>query len=522
MLLSTNTLTSWKNNMKKKNNIDSLQSFGYNRFNLRHSVLGSYNMGIAYPLGWRRVKIGDTLSNNIDSFSRSSALADPSFLDAELSIGHYFVPYAAIDPLYYSRTAKFKGTGTDVQMPYLTMPTSYVYDSITKEPFPAFAPGSLLDHLKMSFGKSSLAASEARTLHFDIAPVLAYHMILDTFFTNSKIQNSMYTRTFITETLSSRGFDPYVTLGDLTADQGWSDTPTWDVPFEGDSSANFFALRYINNLPDYFTTARRSPGGPSVSIPSSAGTPGTIHELLDAMLQQKVGDALQRGGFSYADYARVIFGVTDITNEAIDPIFLAGSSGPLQVSTVVTQSTDNLGEQGGNVTGSSRFDNGFTHTFSAEGIYMPILFIRPSTYYAGGVSCEFSKTTIASRVIPQLADLSDDAIMISEISSDPEDFISDYNTSSKTSNIFGYKDRYEEQRCEINRAVGELRTTRKGWYIARTPWAQAQSNLFISQEQLLYTPWVITDNSVDHFFIRSFQNLEVTQLLPQSSAPWVW
>lgn len=511
--------------MKKQSTMDSLQPFGYNRFNLHHSVLGSYNFGKAYPIGWRRVKVGDTIHNNIEAFMRSSALGDPSFLDAEISIGHYFVPYACFDPLYRSRCARFKGTGSDQRLPFVSCTEIYVRNQEERTVTTIFKPGSLMDHLGLSIRdlpEDASSPTPSGYVNFDLSPIAAYHIIMDKFFTNSKLQNAMFTREYLTQKLAATMNTQGIYITDLLGEQDSPNAePVWNVPL-GDSlvNANFFALRYVNQLPDYFTTSRPTASGPNITIPGTADAPGTIHELLDAMIKQKVGDKLQRGGYSYDDYIRVLFGISGVENESNDPIFLGGSSGPLQVSTVVN-TADELGAQGGNVSGSSRYDNGFTHTFAAEGIYMPILFIRPSTYYNGGVLPEWRQTSIASRVIPEMADLSDDAVLQSEVSASALAFCQDYIPTLNPS-VFGYKDRYEEQRTAWNRVVGELHTTRTGWYIETDKYTGSVSNQFISSERLRYTPWLVQDKTVDHFFARIYQDLEITSLLPVVSKPWVW
>ena len=47
-------------------------------------------------------------------------------------------------------------------------------------------------------------------------------------------------------------------------------------------------------------------------------------------------------------------------------------------------------------------------------------------------------------------------------------------------------------------------------------------NEFISQNHLTYSPWVVTDGSVDHFFGRVHHNMTLTEPLPMTSRPWVW
>ncbi|UPW41676.1 major capsid protein [Peromfec virus RodF8_22] len=501
--------------MKNTGNISSLQPIGYTKSNLRHSILGSYNMGIAYPLIWDSVKIGTTIHNDIDSFARSGALADPSFLDCDISIGHYFVPFNAIDPLYRSRCQTFKGQLYDAPLLNTPINKSILLASSTQLN-PSFVPGSLADHLGFSVVAEDTSSASAG--YISAAPFLAYHLIMDHFFTNSRLQDSMYTRKWIDANVPALGLTtPELGNGVFRDHQPLDQKPAWRDD-DSDPIHNFFALRYVNYEPDYFTTARPTPGGADVAIPTT-----NIHALLDNMLIQKVADMLNKGGYSYNDYVRVIYGITDIDSEVLDPVFLSGSSGPLQVSTVVNQTSDGLGDQGGMVTGNSGSSNGFTHTFTTDGIYMALMFIRPKSYYTEGIQKQFREVSMSNTLIPEFSDLSNEPILISELRGAPSYFISDYAYHSSLSlGVFGYTDRYEQFRTRTNRVRGEMRTTRKGWYIAREFNDVSITPNFISQKNIVYSPWVVTSSDTDHFYIRSFMNYQRTQLLPVVSRPYVW
>ena len=149
---------------------------------------------------------------------------------------------------------------------------------------------------------------------------------------------------------------------------------------------------------------------------------------------------------------------------------------------------------------------------------MPIMWIRPKTYYQSGVTPFFLETSIGSQLVPQLADMQDAPIYLPEFNYDTQRFLQE----SIDSEVFGYKDRYQEYRSIPNRVVGEMRTTRTGWYIARVFNGIKIGAGVISQKLLTYSPWVITDNSKDHFFARVHHNMTLTEPLPMASRPWVW
>lgn len=506
---------------------NSMQDFGYNRFDRGHSVIGSYNMGIAYPLGYFDIPIGGTIENDIDIFCRSSPLADPSFLDCDISVGHYFVSYEAMDAFYRIRCQQAKGGpwGLTVELPVMEL-MDWSADLIYKY----FGPGSLADHLGLGLDPADGSIEkpgESLTVEIPLYPFIAYHMIVDRFFRNSRIQDVERTRKAIMEVLTSTANVCYsipvpVGAGDFR-DKRW-----------------ILALDYLNYLPDYLTTTRPSAGGPDVRIPTPdvGEYKGTIHELLDAMLLQKIGDMLDRGGYSYNDFVRVIYNVDPGEDLSEYPVFLAGGSSPLQVSTVVNQTSpdastpaDPLGTLAGNVSSYLNGGNSFTRRVTKAGIYMPMLWIRPKAYYPSGVGPQWRIRNLGEMLIPQLADMSDAPVLLQELQCTPKG-LSELSSVAVEDSIWGYKDRYQEYRTCLDRVVGEMRTTRKGWYVSmpvdRMKYTGVgQATIGVGEGSFLmdrvdYSPWVVTDREVDHFFARVHQSFRCALPLPVTSRPYVW
>lgn len=493
-----------------KDTATSIQTFGYNRFHQPHTDLFSANLGIAYPLGFLDCPVGSVIENNIDIFSRSSALNDPSFLDCEISVGHYFVAYEAIDPFYKFRIQQFKGKASDVTLPYSVYSGNGTDTTL-------FKTGELADFLGFGTENDGTTPSPL-TLTYDmpVYPFWAYHMILDHFFQNSRIEDVEYWRKLWYDIFPT----PTTTEANATLK-------------ELDDDYDFLKLRYINFEPDRFTTSRPQATGNAVQIPGIAsngtitGSVATIPNLLDAMLIQKVADMIEHGGYSYNDFKRILFGQDPIDDSAEYPVFLAGDSSPLQVSTVVNQTASSdatastaLGAQGGTVSAYLQRKNGFRYTCTRPGIYMPLVWIRPATYYRSGIAPEFARLkTVASGLIPQLADLQDEPIFNKEVSANYSSF-----TTTASNRIFGYQDRYQDYRTRTNRVIGTMRTTRKSWYISRpiSSLAAGISSSFLKMNSLTYSPWVVTDEGEPHFFIRADHDLTRTLLLPQTSKPYAW
>lgn len=510
---------------------NSMQDFGYNRFNRNHAVLGSYNAGIVYPLGCFDVPMGATISNDLDLFARSSALGDPSFLDADVSVGHYFVSYEAMDHFFRKRCQLFKGSLADQQLFTLSIPSGTSL-AVLKT---ILGSGTLADHL--GFGVDDSAPATGNTtvdINIPFGPFLAYQMIIDRFFRNSRLQNVERTKDAIWEMFPS------------------PEIVTCSFQHSSISKNELLMLRYANFEPDYFTTARAEAGGTPIKIPgfdlltssvvaSGESVPSypsenyedllkelenaNIHNLLDRMLLQKVADMLERGGYSYNDFGRILYHVTPSDESAEYPVFLGGASAPLQVSPVVNQTamaepdpSTALGSQAGNVSAYLRSDDGFTRRFDRAGLYIPCMWIRPQTYYQSGLSPVWFQKTLGSKLIPQLADMQDAPIYTCELAASLASVDQLYGNPG----VFGYKDRYQEYRTTPNRVVGEMRSQRVGWYIPRGIRSMVISDDFLLQDHIKYTPWVVTDNKVDHFFVRVHHRLSNTVPLPAVSRPYVW
>lgn len=511
---------------------NSMQDFGYNRFNRNHAVIGSYNAGKIYPLGCFDVPMGSTFMNDLDLFARSSELGDPSFLDADVSVGHYFVSYEAMDHFFRKRCQSFKGSLADQPLFQIRIPKGTKYADLV----PILGPGTLADHL--GFGvKVDDFGDEVTTedIFLPFGPFIAYQMIVDRFFRNSRLQDVERTKDVI--------FELFPQVNQVSVDYNRGEI----------IEKRLLDLQLANFEPDYFTTARVTAGGPDIRIPgfdaltSSVTSSGeavpsspdldvegmitslegaTIHNLLDRMLLQKVADMLERGGYSYNDFCRIIYGTTPNDESAEYPVFLGGASAPLQVSTVVNQTATAgapagiaLGAQAGNVSAYLKSDDGFTRRFDRAGIYIPCMWIRPQTYYQSGISSIWLQKTLGSKLIPQLADMQDAPIYQCEV--DASLSMIDIDLGSNAG-VFGYKDRYQEYRTTPNRIVGEMRTSRTGWYMARAIEDRKISDRFIEQTSLQYTPWVVTTNTVDHFFVRIHQRFSNTVPLPAVSRPYVW
>lgn len=521
-------------------NASSIQHFGLNRFPQSHSFGFDANMGVLLPVCWEECAPGTVIDNEVDLFSRSSPLVDPAFLDADISVGHYFVSFEAMDPQYKTRAQDFKGTLENVGTPSVSLWTGNIDDLYTVHGLAAsgtkvniFERGELLDRL--GFSVPSVPKSDSNlTFSLNVYPLVAYHMIADWFFRNGRIQNRYRTSQMMKQLFSGL---PTSESSIKTSAQFQDAFSAVDNRFQthfgfGRTYPNaLFEFESVNFEPDYFTTARPSASSVEVYLPGTDknSAPATVHSLLDAELIQKVSDMLYRdGGYSYNDYVRVLFGFDPGEQETENAIYLGGTTRPLQVSTVVQQSvgsdSEPLGTQAGNVSAYISGSNRIRKVCSRGGIYMALAWIRPKVYYATGIDRRFDLKTLGEQIVPQLADASNEPLYQFELNGS----LYEFSRQPENRQIFGYMDRYEYFRTRVNRLAGSFVSSRSSWFQTRNFSRLPAQSLTINQEflnmrnQVNYTPWYVTDSNEPHFFIRAHNDLVVSHLLPLKSHPYAW
>lgn len=512
----------------------SVQDFGLNHFSQPHSIGGDANLGQLIPIFWDDVPFGSTIDNNVDLFTRSSPLVDPAFLDCDISVGHYFVSYEALDPIFKVRARNFKRTTENVEMLQFVLPINSLYQNapIGANIAPEYGPGTLFDRLGLSLAPnlSKLPSGNPAT-YFNFYPFSAYHTICDWFFTNRHVQNCYRMQEATLQMMQNNPDGHYFTPAQIEAAFTQVDS-RFGYSNLTDMAYDFMQLRSCNFEPDYFTTARPKPGANDVYLPGTTqnSAPATVRNLLDSELMQKVADMLYNGGYSLNDLVRTIYGYELGDSVTETPIFLGGTTKPLQVSTVTQTSVGSddtpLGTQAGTVSGYANGDNRIHYTATRAGIYMVLLWIRPKVYYTSGINKKCMNRYFGDFLIPQLADASNEPIIQGELTGNILDFMTQGGNEPA---IFGYTDRYENYRTKINRATGTLRTTRTSWLNTRNFTSSLGSaELAINpkfldmQDQVNYNPWVITDKKVPHFFFRAYLDYAQTNLLPVRSRPWVW
>lgn len=181
----------------------------------------------------------------------------------------------------------------------------------------------------------------------------------------------------------------------------------------------------------------------------------TIAQLRQAYSIQRFYEALARGGSRYIETIRSIYGVTNPDYRLQRAEYVGGFRLPININQVVqsdagaTDATP-LGHTGAMSVTADNHDDLFTHSFTEHGTLIGLLTIRHDTSYSQGVNRMFTRKKIFDYYTPQLANLSEQAVLSQEIYCDGSD---------KDLEAWGYQEAWAEYRFFPNTVHGEIRAT---------------------------------------------------------------
>lgn len=179
----------------------------------------------------------------------------------------------------------------------------------------------------------------------------------------------------------------------------------------------------------------------------------TITQLRQAFAIQRFYEALARGGSRYIEIIRNVFGTTAPDYRLQRSEYIGGCRIPINVSQVIqsdagaTDATP-LGHTGAYSLTADRKDDLFTHAFVEHGCLIGVICIRTDHTYSQGIERQYTKFKLFDYYTPQLANISEQAILNKEIYTQATD---------EDEEAFGYQEAWAEYRSHKNIVTGELR-----------------------------------------------------------------
>lgn len=258
-----------------------------------------------------------------------------------------------------------------------------------------------------------------------------------------------------------KGPDVYIPLGESAPvvvgrpENLWGTMP-YDEAVEGHPVGGYrtegAVVLYDTSNPEQnnLTSAYKSIG---LETDLSRAVGATITQLRQAFAIQRFYEALARGGSRYIEIIRNVFGTTAPDYRLQRSEYIGGFRLPINISQVIqsdagaTDATP-LGHTGAYSLTADRKDDLFTHAFVEHGTLIGVMCIRTDHTYSQGIERQFTKFKLFDYYTPQLANISEQAILNKELYT---------QGTTEDEEAFGYQEAWAEYRQHKNIVTGELR-----------------------------------------------------------------
>lgn len=446
------------------------------------------NAGLLYPVYYEDVLPGDTLNmRSLTCFVRMMTLITPVMDNLFIDLHAWYVP----NRLVWDNWTKLCGE-RDAPVSDYSQDTVYTVPQMNLTNGATFASGTLGDYFGLPVGVTGLSV--------DAMPFRAYNLIWNEFYRDENLQQPPFlTRSDNDDSISNYTLLPRGKRKDaFTSALPWPQKgPGVEIPLggtapvigDGVSGVNFLGttsgspssnpsgLWYLktqqNNAPILSDGTSRPNANGSLYYPTSntglvadlsRATAATINTLREAFQIQKIYERDARGGTRYQEMLVSHFGVSAPDSRLQRPEYLGGTTIPVNLHTVVQQSSSDNTSPQGNLSGYGTAGGQlhFTKSFVEHGMVIVLASIRADLTYQQGIDKKWSRKTRFDYYWPALAHLGEDAIRNKEIYADG---------SSADDGVFGYQERWYEYRYSNSKITGLLRSGVTGsldvWHLSQ-------------------------------------------------------
>lgn len=191
--------------------------------------------------------------------------------------------------------------------------------------------------------------------------------------------------------------------------------------------------------------------GLEVDLANAVGA--SITQLRQAFAIQRFYEALARGGSRYIEVLRNIYGVTAPDFRLQRAEYIGGTRFYINMNQVIqsdagASDATPLGHTGAYSVTTGKKEDLFSHAFVEHGVLMGLMCIRTEHSYSQGINRQFTKFHLFDYYTPQLANISEQAILNKEIYAQGTD---------EDEEAFGYQEAWAEYRYFPNLVTGEIR-----------------------------------------------------------------
>lgn len=231
---------------------------------------------------------------------------------------------------------------------------------------------------------------------------------------------------------------------------------------------------------------------------------------------QRLMELSMTGGHRYTEYLQAHFGVSPSDARLDRPEYVGGCMFPVNVS-VSVQSSESAGTPQGNKVGIGNInDVQQIGSYRAEeyGLIMTIISIRPKPVYQQGISREWLRQNRFEYYSPEFANLSEQAILRSEVYVDPTD------EDTPDNGIFGYQAHWNELRASNNSVSGAMREQFDYWLMSRKFASRPALNedfISLAHPEEYNRIWAVQDE--DQFIVAWSNIIDAYRPLPAFGTP---
>lgn len=419
------------------------------RFDWRHSVRGTYDMGILYPVQCDILMPGAVVDYSIENVVRAMPLVAPIMDTIKITYHVWKCPIRVLDENF----PEFVTGGEDGSNAY-TMPrwepTNYARDSLWDHMGnPAAVDPDGFEPLEIQRTMYNLTYNE----HYR-----DQNLITEVSLTSEDLQRRAYSRDYF------NAASPVQQKGTAPAFPISGNAPIDSTSGTGNTSTanNISVDTSANTIGDTGNKASIDAAFAKMTADLSVATTFTLNDFRLVAVVQQYMELMQRTGARYPEYLKALFKQEPRDLRLQRPELVGGMVTPLFVSEVLQTGESGTTPQGNLAGHGISRGNASIGKVKAEEwcVLMTLMSIMPENVYnAQGVNRQWVPETKEEWYNPLFAHLAEQPIYRGEL------YASGVEAENKT--VFGYQGNGDHWRFKLSRTAGKMRDDFDEWTLAR-------------------------------------------------------
>ena len=443
------------------------------KFNGSWSRKTTFDASYLVPFMCDEILPGDHMKYNVTAYVRMSTPLFPIFDNQKVETFFFFVP----NRLVWSNWVKMMGQQDT--------PSSSIAYTVPQRSWGSSTGiqgvGSLFDYFGLVV--EDLSSQIAAAYDVSVLPFRGYNLIWNEWFRDENMQSAVAQYSgdgpdsgdaypllrrakghdYFTSALPwpQKFTAPTISIGSSAPIVGLYGSTGVAVPFSGFTTGGSPVSTVAAYTSNTQTLAFDVANQPYADL--SAATGITINAMRQAFLVQQLQERDARGGTRYTEIMRSHFGVVSPDMRLQRPEYIGGGSTPLMV-TPVAQTAPTSGVTVGALGAAATATGQHTASYAAteHGHIIGLINVKSDISYQNGVNKMWTRKTRYDYYWPSLAGLGEQAVLRGEI----------YKTglTAGDNTVFGYQERWHEDRTHVSEVTGKFRSgitgTLDAWHLA--------------------------------------------------------